>query len=135
MWDTWVRSLGWEDTPGEGNGTPLQYSCLENPMGGWRSLVGYSPWGRKELDTTERRYFHFSFCTYSIACKNSEGLWETSMATDPSQPVQLCQLSSAEAHGSYLGDRAEAGGGRHFRDPCGRGATPGNGKPRGALKL
>jgi len=21
---------------------------------GWRSLVGYSPWGRKELDTTER---------------------------------------------------------------------------------
>ena len=28
---TWVQSLGWED-PGEGNGNPLQYSCLENPM-------------------------------------------------------------------------------------------------------
>ena len=26
---------------------------------GWRSLVGYSPWGRKELDTTERLHFHF----------------------------------------------------------------------------
>ena len=26
----------------------------------WRSLVGYSPWGREELDTTERLYFHFS---------------------------------------------------------------------------
>ena len=83
---------------GEGNGTPLQYSCLESPMGGgawwaavhevaksqtrlsdfaftfhmhWRrkwqttpvflpgesqgqgSLVGYSLWGRTELDTTE----------------------------------------------------------------------------------
>ena len=28
-------------SPGEGNGNPLQYSCLENPM--QRSLVGYSP--------------------------------------------------------------------------------------------
>ena len=27
---------------------------------GWRSLVGCSPWGRKELDTTERLPFHFS---------------------------------------------------------------------------
>ena len=34
-------------------GNPLQYSCLENPHG-QRSQVGYSPQGRKELDTTER---------------------------------------------------------------------------------
>ena len=27
---------------------------------GWRSLVGFSPWGRCESDTTERLYFHFS---------------------------------------------------------------------------
>ena len=39
-------------SPGEGNGYPLQYSCLENPHG-QRGLVGYSPWGHKELDTTE----------------------------------------------------------------------------------
>ena len=39
-------------SPGEGNGNPLQYSCLENSME--RSLVGYSPWGHKELDTTEQ---------------------------------------------------------------------------------
>ena len=38
--------------PGGGHGNPLQYSCLENPHG-QRSLVGYSPWGRKELATTE----------------------------------------------------------------------------------
>ena len=38
-------------SPGEGNGNPLQYSCLENPMEG-RSLVGSSPWGRKESDAT-----------------------------------------------------------------------------------
>ena len=39
--------------PGAGHGNPLQYSCLENPCG-QRSLAGYSPWGLKELDTTER---------------------------------------------------------------------------------
>ena len=37
-------------SPGEGNGNPLQYSCLENSMD--RSLAGYSPWGRKESDIT-----------------------------------------------------------------------------------
>ena len=59
---------------GEGSGNPLQHSCLENPRdgGAWRatvpgtgepgglqsqgqrSLVGYSPWGCEELDTTEQ---------------------------------------------------------------------------------
>ena len=38
--------------PGEGNGSLLQYSCLENPHG-QRSLAGYSPWGCKESDMTE----------------------------------------------------------------------------------
>ena len=33
-------------SPGRGHGNPLQYSCLENPHG-QRSLVCYSPWGRK----------------------------------------------------------------------------------------
>ena len=33
MWETWVWSLGWEDSPGGGHGNPLQYSCLENPHG------------------------------------------------------------------------------------------------------
>ena len=32
MWETWVRSLGWEDSPGEGKGYSLQYSGLENFM-------------------------------------------------------------------------------------------------------
>ena len=29
MWETWVQSLGQDDSPGEGNGNPFQYSCLE----------------------------------------------------------------------------------------------------------
>ena len=40
---------GLRRSPGEGNGTLLQYFCLGNPME--RSLAGYSPLGRKELDT------------------------------------------------------------------------------------
>ena len=40
---------------GEGNGNPLQNSCLGNPRdrGAWRSWADYSPWGRKESDTAE----------------------------------------------------------------------------------
>ena len=34
---------------------------------GWRSLVGYSPWGRHESVTTERLHFHFSLS------RNGEG--------------------------------------------------------------
>ena len=34
MRKTRIRSLGGEDPPGEGNGNPLQYSSLENPMEG-----------------------------------------------------------------------------------------------------
>ena len=43
--------------PGEGNGYPLQYSCLGNLMD-TRSLAGYSPWGCKELDKTEQLCTH-----------------------------------------------------------------------------
>ena len=38
---------------GGGHGNLLQYSCLKNPQE-QKSLAGYSPWGHKELDMTER---------------------------------------------------------------------------------
>ena len=43
---------GGQGTPGGGQGNPFQYSCLENPHA-QRSLVGYSPWGLRESDTTD----------------------------------------------------------------------------------
>ena len=43
-------------SPRGGNGSTLQDSCLENPMD--RSLVGYRPWGGKELDKTEHSTQH-----------------------------------------------------------------------------
>ena len=42
MQETLVRSLVWEDPPGEGNGYPLQYCCLENSMdrgGAWWAVI------------------------------------------------------------------------------------------------
>ena len=53
MWETWVRSLGWEDSPGEGKGSPFQYSGLENPM-------YYSIQSRTQLsDFHLRFYIHY----------------------------------------------------------------------------
>ena len=41
MQETQVRSLGQEDSPGEGNDNPFQYACLENfvDRGAWLATV------------------------------------------------------------------------------------------------
>ena len=53
MQETWVRSLGWED--------PLEKEMATHSSIAWRipwtSLVGNSPWGHKELDTTKFLFF------------------------------------------------------------------------------
>ena len=61
-------------SPGGGHRNPLQYSCLENPHR-QKTLADYSPWGRKELDITERLSTHstlnrkcsFAFFSTSVA--------------------------------------------------------------------
>ena len=57
MWlgHPWVGNI-----PREGNGNPLRYPCRENPTDG-----GYSPRGRKELDTTEQLRFGHLACEVS----------------------------------------------------------------------
>ena len=39
---------------------PRQWHPTPALLPGWRSLVGCSPWGQEESDTTERLHFHFS---------------------------------------------------------------------------
>ena len=51
--DSWVRKISWRR---KWQPTP---ALLPGKSHGWRSLVGYSPWSRKESDTTERLHFHF----------------------------------------------------------------------------
>jgi len=50
MWETWVRSLGWEDPLEKEMATHSIILAWRIP---WMSLVGYSPWDHKESDTTK----------------------------------------------------------------------------------
>ena len=53
-----VQSLGWEDSPGVGNGNPLQYSCLENFMdrGAWRATVRRAAKSQTQLSMHARTH-------------------------------------------------------------------------------
>ena len=63
---------------GEGNGNPLQYSCLENP---WTEEPGgYTPCGHRELDTTE--WLTFSFSWNLSLLKNFKSLYCLSLSTE-----------------------------------------------------
>ena len=57
MWETWVQSLGWEELLEKEMATTPVF--LPGKSHGRRGLVGYSPWGCKESDTTEQLHFHF----------------------------------------------------------------------------
>ena len=58
MQETWVQSLDQEDPLEKGMATHCSILAWKIP---WRSLVGYSPWGHKESDTTEWLHFHFTY--------------------------------------------------------------------------
>ena len=50
-------------SPGEGNGNPLQYSCLENSMDRGALWAPCSLWGLEELDMTEQLTAHAVNCS------------------------------------------------------------------------
>ena len=108
MWETWVQSLGCEDSLEKGmaaslggsDGTSICLQCrrprfdpwvgkipwrrkwqptpvlLPGKFHGWRNLIGYSPWGHKESDTTERLHFHFHPLQYSCLENSMDrGAW------------------------------------------------------------
>ena len=55
--EIWVQSLGWEDPLKKGMTT--HSNILAWRITWTRSLAGFSPWGCKESDTTERLTLHF----------------------------------------------------------------------------
>ena len=67
MQETLVRSLDQEDSPGGGHGNPLQYSCLENPMGrgAWRATVH---------GVTESQTRLSDYCTFLLTIKQATEL-------------------------------------------------------------
>ena len=98
-----------------------QYSILMQPTPvllpgkshGWRGLVGCSPWGRKELDTTERLPFHFSLSCIGegngnpLQCSCLEnprdgGAWWAAVSGVAQSRTRLKRLSSSSSSNAYI---------------------------------
>ena len=73
-------------SPGEGNGNPLQYSCLENPK---RHLAGYSAWCCKQPDMTEWQHAHTN---QSV---REDSLWNLIFRHDRRTEIQVLNLLRA----------------------------------------
>ena len=78
---------------------------------GWRSLVGYSPWGHEESDTTERLHFHFSLSCIGegngnpLQCSCLEnlrdrGAWWAAISGVAQSRTRLMRLSSSSSQTS-----------------------------------
>ena len=78
--NTWVRKIPWRRA---WQSTPV---FLLGESHGQRSLVGYSPWGCKELDTTEQLHFHFS-----LSC----------IGEGNGNPLQCCCLENPRDGGAW----------------------------------
>ena len=113
--DPWVRipwRRKWQPTP----------VLSPGKSHGWRSLVGWSPWGCEESDMTERLHFHFSLLCigegngthssilawripgteepdrlYSMGCKRVRHNWANEHTHKHTQKVYLCDLGCKEA--------------------------------------
>ena len=94
-----IRRRQWHPTPG----------FLPGKSHGWRSLVGCSPWGRQESDTTERLHFHFSLACIGkgngnpLQCSCLEnprdgGAWWAAIYGVAQSRTRLKRLSSSSNH-------------------------------------
>ena len=94
----WLNDLQWHPTP----------VLLPGKSHGWRSLVGCSPWGRRESDMTERLHFHFSLsCTgegngnpLQYACLENPkgwGAWWAAVSGVAQSQTWLKRLSSSSS--------------------------------------
>ena len=118
---------------GEGNGTPLQYSCLENPMDGeaW--------WAAVHRVTTEQLHFHFSLsCTGEgngnpLQCSCLEnprdgGAWWAAAFGVAQSRTGLKRLSSSSC-GSVVNNTPANAGDSGSVPGLGRSPGEGNGNP------
>ena len=100
---TYVWRRQWHPTP----------VLLPGKSHGWRNLVGCSPWGRQETDTTERLYFHFSLSCIGegngnpLQCSCLEnprdrGAWWAAVFGVAQSQTRLKQLSSSRHMSTYV---------------------------------
>ena len=97
-----ISHFGWRR---QWHPTPV---LLPGKSHGWRSLVGYSPWGREELGTTERLHFHFSLSCIGegngnpLQCScldnpRDAGAWWAAVYGVAQSQTRLKQLSSSSS--------------------------------------
>ena len=97
------RRRKWQPTP----------VLLPGNSRGWRSLVGCSPWGCEESDSTERLHFHFSLSCIGegngnlLQCSHLEnprdgGAWWTAIYGVSQSRTQLKRLSSSSSNRIHL---------------------------------
>ena len=102
-----VQRRQWHPTP----------VLLPGKSHGWRSLVGCSPWGREESDTTERLHFHFSLSCIGeengnpLQCSCLEnlrdgGAWWAAVYGVAQSRTRLKWLSSSSSSSSMVGVKA-----------------------------
>ena len=105
-----LQSMGlWKSRRRQWHPTPV---LLPGKSHGQRSLIGCSPWGRKESDTTERLHFHFSLSCIGegngnpLQCSCLEnprdrGAWWAAVYGVTQSQTRLKQLSSSRTRLSY----------------------------------
>ena len=109
MQETWVQSLDGEDPLGKGMATHSSILAWKSP---WRrSLAGYSPWGRKESDTTEQLtlYLMAQWLKIHLAI---QGTWVQSLVGELRFPHPVEQLSPSAATIMPVGCKT------HHKDPA-----------------
>ena len=100
-----IRRRQWHPTP----------VLLPGKSHGWRSLVGYSPWGLEESDTTERLHFHFSLSCMEerngnpLQCSCLEnprdgGAWWAAVCGVAQSWTRLKRLSSSSSSCRYYSE-------------------------------
>ena len=106
----WVWRRRWHPTP----------ILLPGKPHGWRSLVGCSPWGLEESDTTERLHFHFSLSCIEegngnpLQCSCLEnprdgGAWWAAVSGVALSRTRLKRLSSSSSSSRLGGPRVRSG--------------------------
>ena len=82
--EPWVGKIPWRRK------WPSTLGLLPGKSHGQRSLVGYSPWGRKESDTTERLHFHSSCKDLNFSFQNTSVDWNNQQLTKSKPPIVIC---------------------------------------------
>ena len=88
--------------PGEGNGNPLQYSCLENPMdgGAWCRLLSM---GSQRVGPTERFPFPFTQPTYTVLDdKEAFAILKACLGATSSGLPLVCKIVSTFGKGAFF---------------------------------